>query len=106
VWAALQVLRDTGVLLAPAVSIGGAVLESVRVGLEYRKAIGLVGAAVSDHPGIDEIARRIVGLGARLSVSSLRADSVSDTLLHALARSGAKSLTIAPEAGASDCARP
>ena len=77
----------------------GAVLESVRVGLEHRKAIGLIGAAVSDHPGIDEIATRIVGLGARLSVSSLRADSVSDALLKALARSGAKSLTLAPEAG-------
>ena len=34
-----------------------------------------------------------------LSVSSLRADSVSDTLLDALARSGARSITIAPEAG-------
>jgi len=77
----------------------GAVLESVRIGLEHRKAIGLIGAAVSDHPEIDEIATRIVGLGARLSVSSLRADSVSETLIDALARSGARSLTIAPEAG-------
>ncbi|MBN1458161.1 MAG: radical SAM protein, partial [Armatimonadetes bacterium] len=75
------------------------VLRSVREGLEHRRAIGLVGAAVSDHPEIDEIATRVVGLGARLSVSSLRADSVSDTLLDALARSGARSITIAPEAG-------
>jgi len=75
------------------------VLRSAREGLEYRKAIGLVGAAVSDHPEIDEIARRIVGMGARLSVSSLRADSVSDTLIEALARSGARSITIGPEAG-------
>lgn len=75
------------------------ILKSARAGLEHRDAIGLVGAAVSDHPTIDEIARRIVGLGARLSVSSLRADSVSDVLLGALVRSGAKSITIAPEAG-------
>jgi len=75
------------------------VLRSLREGLEHRKAIGLVGAAVSDHPDIDEIARRVVGLGARLSVSSLRADSVSDALLGALARSGARGITIAPEAG-------
>jgi len=67
--------------------------------MEYRDAIGLVGAAACDHPEIDEIARRIVGMGARLSVSSLRADAVSETLLMALARSGARSLTIAPEAG-------
>ncbi len=77
----------------------GSVLESAREGMEHREAIGLVGAAVSDHPAMDEIARRIVGMGARLSVSSLRADSVSDVLLSALARSGAKSITIAPEAG-------
>ncbi len=77
----------------------GAVLRSAREGLEHRKAIGLVGAAVSDHPEIDEIARRIVGLGARLSVSSLRADSVSEALINALTRSGARSITLAPEAG-------
>jgi len=75
------------------------VLRSAREGLEHRKAIGLVGAAVSDHPEIDEMATRIVGMGARLSVSSLRADSVSDALLRALVRSGARSITIAPEAG-------
>jgi radical SAM superfamily enzyme YgiQ (UPF0313 family) len=75
------------------------VLRSARKGLEHRKAIGLVGAAVSDHPEIDEIAGRVVGMGARLSVSSLRADSVSDPLVRALVRSGAKSITIAPETG-------
>jgi len=77
----------------------GRVLESAREGLEHRDAIGLVGAAVSDHPEIDEIARRVVGMGVRLSVSSLRADSVSDALIAALARSGAKSITLAPETG-------
>ncbi len=77
----------------------GAVLASAREGLEHRDAIGLVGAAVSDHPEIDEIARRTVGLGARLSVSSLRADSVSQALIDALARSGARSITLASEAG-------
>ena len=75
------------------------VLRSAREGLEHRDAIGLVGAAVSDHPEIDGIATGIVEMGARLSVSSLRADSVSDALIGALERSGAKSITIAPEAG-------
>jgi radical SAM superfamily enzyme YgiQ (UPF0313 family) len=77
----------------------GRVLESARKGLAYRDAIGLVGAAVSDHPEVDEIARGVLDMGARLSVSSLRADSVSPVLLDSLARSGAKSITIAPEAG-------
>jgi radical SAM superfamily enzyme YgiQ (UPF0313 family) len=75
------------------------VLESARPGMEHRNAIGLVGSAVSDHPQIDEIATRVVGMGARLSVSSLRADSVSDALIRALATSGVRSITIAPEAG-------
>jgi len=76
-----------------------AVMEMVESGLRHRNAIGLVGAAVSDHPQVDEIATAIVARGARLSVSSLRADSVSPALLDALAKGGAKSLTIAPEAG-------
>ncbi len=74
-------------------------LHSAREGLQHRDAIGLVGAAASDHPGMDEIATRVVGMGARLSVSSLRADSLSDPLVRALARSGARSVTVAPEAG-------
>jgi len=76
-----------------------AVLESARAGLAHRDAVGLVGAAVSDHPEIDDIANAVAALGARLSVSSLRADSVSDTLIGALAESGARSITLAPEAG-------
>jgi len=75
------------------------VTEMARGGLAQRNAIGLVGAAVSDHPEIDEIARRIVGLRARLSVASLRADSVSPALIEALAKGGARSVTLAPEAG-------
>jgi radical SAM superfamily enzyme YgiQ (UPF0313 family) len=75
------------------------VLEAVRLGLQHRDAIGLISAAVTDHPNIDEIAGRIVELGARLSVSSLRADGVSPALMEALARSGARSVTFAPEAG-------
>jgi len=77
----------------------GKVLQAAREGLAYRDAIGLIGAAVSDHPEVDEIARGVLGMGARLSVSSLRADSVSPVLLDSLARSGAKNITIAPEAG-------
>jgi len=75
------------------------VLEAVKLGLQHRDAMGLIGAAVTDHPHIDEIAGRIVELGARLSVSSLRADAVSPALMEALARSGARSVTLAPEAG-------
>ncbi len=58
--------------------------------------IGLVGAALSDYPDINELCARIEG---GVSVSSLRADSVSETLIERLARSGHKTISIAPEAG-------
>jgi radical SAM superfamily enzyme YgiQ (UPF0313 family) len=78
---------------------GASVLESARGGLERRNAIGLVGAAVCDHPEIDEIATAVVAMGARLSVSSLRADSVSHALTKALSSSGTRTVTLAPETG-------
>jgi radical SAM family uncharacterized protein len=58
--------------------------------------IGLVGAALSDYPGIEELCAAVRG---GVSVSSLRADSVSKALIERLARSGHKTIAIAPEAG-------
>ena len=58
--------------------------------------IGLVGAALSDYPGISELCTAIHG---GVSVSSLRADSVSEALIDRLAQSGHKTIAIAPEAG-------
>ncbi len=58
--------------------------------------IGLVGAALSDYPYIGELCSAIEG---GLSISSLRADSVSKALLDRLAASGHKTIAIAPEAG-------
>jgi len=61
--------------------------------------LGLVSSAVGAHPEIDEICRRLLKRGARLSYSSLRIEETTATMLEALAQSGQKSLTIAPEAG-------
>ena len=58
--------------------------------------IGLVGSALSDYPAIDDLCSSIAG---SLSVSSLRADSLSKTLIDRLAKSGHKTIAIAPEAG-------
>ena len=67
--------------------------------LRYGDRIGLVSAAVSDHAQIDQLAAELRGLGARLSVSSMRVDPISEPLIRALSESGARTLTIAPEAG-------
>jgi len=72
-------------------------LKLAKRGMRYTDRIGLLGAAVSDHPHIEEIAHRLVRMGASISISSLRADSTSDGLLKALARGGVKTLTFAPE---------
>jgi len=74
-------------------------LEQAQEGLRHRQRIGMVSAAVSDYSRIDELATRLRSLGARISVSSLRADSLTETLVRALSESGTQTLTIAPEAG-------
>jgi radical SAM superfamily enzyme YgiQ (UPF0313 family) len=61
--------------------------------------IGLVGAALSDYPWIDELCLRLREAGASISVSSVRAESVTPTLLQSLAESGQRTVTYAPEAG-------
>ena len=61
--------------------------------------IGLVGACVSDYPWIGDLMDVVDEAGLELSISSLRADSLSDKLVGSLARGGHRTLTIAPEAG-------
>jgi radical SAM superfamily enzyme YgiQ (UPF0313 family) len=77
------------------------ILDQARELLKYQERLGLVSAAVSDHSQIDEMATELHRLGARLRVSSMRVDPVSEPLVRALAESGARTLTIAPEAGSS-----
>ncbi len=61
--------------------------------------VGLVSAAVSDHTQIDELATELQAMGASISASSMRMDPISVPLIRAMAETGAKNLTVAPEAG-------
>src|SRR5439155_18570901 len=54
----------------------------------HARRVGLVGAAVTDHPRIAELLERIVESGREVGVSSLRADRLDDALVAALKRSG------------------
>lgn len=74
-------------------------LEQARRGLRYRNKIALISAMVSDYSHIDELAVGLRAMGASFSCASLRADSLSATLVRCLAEGGAHSLTVAPEAG-------
>jgi len=68
-------------------------------GLKYKKRLGLVGAAVSDHPRIEELLLKLGQLGAELSISSLRMAPLSRIVLRELAKGEARTVTLAPEAG-------
>lgn len=74
------------------------ILAQAKEGLRWRKTIGLVGFAVSDYSRMDELVEGLLALGAGISTSSLRAESVSERLIEALARSSS-TITLAPEAG-------
>lgn len=68
------------------------------------KRVGLVGAAVSDHPKIAEIVRALAERGAEVGLSSLRPDRLSDDLVGALKLAGYRTLTTAMD-GTSDRVR-
>ncbi|MGD9235224.1 MAG: radical SAM protein [Desulfobacterales bacterium] len=61
--------------------------------------IGLVGAAVSDLPGLSDLCGLYQNKNLRISFSSLRADGLSAEMLAVLKNSHVKTATIAPDAG-------
>jgi radical SAM superfamily enzyme YgiQ (UPF0313 family) len=61
------------------------------------RRVGLVGAAVTDHPAIREIVRAVVDGGREIGISSLRADRLDDELVGLLARGGYRTLTTASD---------
>lgn len=63
------------------------------------KKVGLMGAAISDYPEVDELVNYIRSKGMRYSCASLRADSLTQAVVDGLADSGQKTITIAPETG-------
>lgn len=67
--------------------------------MEENSRIGLLSASILDISGIENITGMIVDRGGNLSVSSLRADSITYEVLDHLKRAGQRSLAIAPEAG-------
>ena len=73
--------------------------ECIRKGAEMSSRIGLVGAAVSDIPGLGFLCDQAREIGVQLSFSSLRADALTPDLVASMAQSRVKTATIAPDAG-------
>jgi radical SAM superfamily enzyme YgiQ (UPF0313 family) len=68
---------------------------------EDAKRVGLVGAAVSDHPKIVDIVRALAARGSEVGLSSLRPDRLNDDFVGALKAGGYRTLTTAMD-GASE----
>ncbi|MGE0082831.1 MAG: radical SAM protein [Desulfococcaceae bacterium] len=73
--------------------------ECMEEGSRHTHRIGLMGAAVSDLPGIGRLCADYADRDIRISFSSLRADALTPQLLEALLQSKVKTATIAPDAG-------
>ncbi|MFO0623197.1 MAG: radical SAM protein [Polyangia bacterium] len=60
--------------------------------------VGLVGAAVTDHPKLPEILDHVVNeRGLSVGISSLRADRLTDDIVGLLAKGGYRTLTVASD---------
>ena len=64
---------------------------------EHARRVGLVGAAVTDHPRLPVILRALIDSGRSIGVSSLRADRLDDELVGLLAAGGYRTLTTASD---------
>lgn len=74
-------------------------IAQAKLGLKHRRRIGLVGPAVSDYPQLEELLIKLRQIGAGLSISSLRVKPLSRIVLREMAKGGARTITLAPEAG-------
>ena len=61
---------------------------------EDARRVGLVGAAVSDHPHVVEIVRTLADRGCEVGLSSLRPDRLNDDFVGALRLAGYRTLSI------------
>jgi radical SAM superfamily enzyme YgiQ (UPF0313 family) len=64
---------------------------------ENARRVGLVGAAVTDHPEIKSLLRGILTTGRGVGISSLRADRLDEEMVQLLSNGGNRTLTTAAD---------
>jgi radical SAM family uncharacterized protein len=75
-------------------------LDSIsKEALLKERRIGLTGTAVSDHPQLIPLCQSILSRQGGISVSSLRVDAVTPSLIQCLRKGEDRTVAIAPEAG-------
>ncbi len=83
-------------------SVEGALVPAIDRGLALTNRLGLLGASVTQHPEFDALLDRLSESkydGVRLSLSSVRTNTVTEKLAATLAKRDARSITIAIESG-------
>ncbi len=73
--------------------------RSLQVGLEQSESVGFVGASVSSHQSISQLAHEVAAQGKRASLSSIMSQRVTPELAASLSESEYKTVALAPEAG-------
>lgn len=71
-------------------------IEKVRA---YHPKVGLISATVGNHPEIKELCKKLMEAELPVGFSSLRSDQLPDEMIQAMVKSGARSMTLAPETG-------
>ncbi|MEB3274630.1 MAG: B12-binding domain-containing radical SAM protein [Prochlorothrix sp.] len=82
--------------------LGDGLIPAIDRGLEVTQRLGLLGASVTQHPQFPELLQHLAQPaydGVRLSLSSVRTNTVTETLARVLSQRGSQSLTIAVESG-------
>ena len=75
------------------------ILQIAEAARPHANRVGLVSIALCDHPAIERILERLVGMGYGISPASLRTDDLTEEIVGWLYKSGERSITIAPETG-------
>ncbi len=78
--------------------------QRINTGLKYTNKIAFLGAAICSHPDIENLCEYIAlkvntNNNIKLSISSLRADGISEKMAKALVKCGQRHATVALEAG-------
>jgi radical SAM superfamily enzyme YgiQ (UPF0313 family) len=61
--------------------------------------VGLVGSSLTDHKQMANITSDLAGKGHPVSLASLRADNLSESIACAIGQAGQRTVTLAPETG-------
>jgi radical SAM superfamily enzyme YgiQ (UPF0313 family) len=75
--------------------------EIIEEGIKYTpvRKVALIGAGLSDHSKLEEVCEMIVSQDLKVSIPSLRVESITESLANLLVKGGQRTITIAPEAG-------